>query len=161
MLPRFNSELSLDNADRTKVLAAGPFELAGNEKDAYFWLRVSQKKGRGEIDAIGTLSIEKPDLTKKFKAAAAAMKAAIGEAVAGTDGLSAAQASKQIREATVEAAASIGPTWGPAEIQGEDEFRPGSATAEAWLMIRTTDDPPLVFQTYWTSDVTLTSQDSV
>jgi hypothetical protein len=161
MLPRFNSELSLDNADRTKVLAAGPFELAGNEKDAYFWLRVSQKKGRGEIDAIGTLSIEKPDLTKEFKAATARMKAAIAEAVAGTDGLSATLASKQIREATIEAAASTGPTWGPAEIQGENEFRTGAATAEAWLMIRTTHDPPQVFQTYWTSDVTLTSQDSV
>jgi hypothetical protein len=162
MLPRFDDTLMLEVGDKKKLTAMGPFSLMGNETDAYFWLRVSQEtQGGDEIDAVLAYSMEEKELNAASDEAAAKLKAAVDAAIAGTVGVpraEAAQATEQARAAAEEAAASIGPRWGPAFIDGDHEFHTGPATAEAWLMLRTKDGP--ASQTYWTTAVTLTSVDS-
>jgi hypothetical protein len=155
MLPRFDDKLSIVGTNKTSVRAEGPYPLAGNERDAYFWLRISQKQGDREIDAVGKLSIEQEDLEKEFAAATTRFENAVAAAVNGTRSLSAPQLGQKLGAIAVEASASTGPRWG-VTLRGDQRFRNGAATAEAWLLIRTTDNPPRETQTYWKTKVRLT-----
>jgi hypothetical protein len=154
MIPRFDDKLSIVGANKTSVRAEGPYPLAGNEKDAYFWLRVSQERSNGEIDAVGTLSLERDDLEEEFNAAATRVEKKVAAAIE-THGLTAPLSAEKVSAAVTEAEAEAGPKWHKT-IRGKTPFRKGRATAEAWLLIRTTHDPPVVTQTYWKTEVTLT-----
>jgi hypothetical protein len=161
MLPRFDASLALDDARQT-VTASGPFALAGNEDDAYLWMRISQKRGRSEVDAVGTLEIDKRALRKEFRDANRRLSAAVKAAVDGAAGLPPAQRARRVRDETEAAVATQGPKWSaPVTIEGTKQFRTGTAMAEAWLLVRTDEDPPGEFHTYWKTAVTLVSQDAL
>jgi hypothetical protein len=50
MLPRFDNELPLSD-DKQGVRASGPLAVAGNEVEAYLWLRIAQGADPNEVDA--------------------------------------------------------------------------------------------------------------
>jgi hypothetical protein len=158
MLPRFDASLALDDARQT-VTASGPFALAGNEDDAYLWIRIAQ---RG-VDAVGTLEMGGRALRKEFREANRRLSGAIKEAVDGSAGLpTAAQRARKVREDTEAAVATLGPKWaGPVTIEGTKRFHTGKAMAEAWLLVRTNEKPPGEYHTYWKTAVTLVSQDAL
>jgi hypothetical protein len=166
MKPAFDDSLQLSD-DKRSVTAAGPLELSGDETDAYFWIRISQ----GEVEAIATHDREKEQLQAEFQAARdrllSAVSTAVGHSLPGAgqpvtpaDRETAAVAAQEAAETAV---LELGPKWRrTAKARNGKQFRAGTAKAEGWLLVKTSedeDDPGR--NVFWTTNVTLVAKDQV
>jgi hypothetical protein len=167
MKPAFDAELTLSD-DRKTVHVSGPYELEGNETDAYFWFRISQppigQQGE-EVEAIGIHEREQEQMERELTAVRKGIRDAIAEAVAGALGAKGAAVTAQsskaagdaARDAAIVALAEKGPKWKKsAKAREGGTFRPGAARAEGWLLMKTTGDP-FGSSLFWTSEVTLSA----
>jgi hypothetical protein len=170
MKPAFDADLRLSK-DRKTVYVSGPYELDGDETDAYFWFRISQPPlgERGEkVEAIGIHDREQEqmetELANARKGIRDAVASAVADSLAAAGGAAAAGASKAAgdaaRDAAVDALAKKGPKWRKsARARESNAFRPGAARAEGWLLMKTTADP-VGSSLFWTSNVTLVVPDA-
>jgi hypothetical protein len=167
MKPAFDAELTL-SGDHTTVHVSGPYELEGDETDAYFWFRISQPplgEEGDEVEAIGIHDREQEQMEKELAAARKGIRDAVADAVAGALGATGAAVTAQssnaaadaARDAAIEALATKGPKWKKsAKARESKAFRPGAARAEGWLLMKTTGDP-VGSSLFWTSEVTLSA----
>jgi hypothetical protein len=167
MKPAFDAELRLSD-DRKTVYVSGPYELEGDETDAYFWFRISQpplgEEGE-EVEAIGIHDREQEQMETELAKARQGIRDAVAAAVAGALQAAGGAVTAQDREAAADAArdaaiaalADKGPKWKKSARARESRaFRPGAARAEGWLLMKTTVDP-VGSSLFWTSEVTLSA----
>jgi hypothetical protein len=165
MKPAFDAELRLSD-DRRTVYVSGPYELEGDETDAYFWFRIAQElPGGEEVEAIGIHEREQEQMENELAAARKGIRDAVADAVAGALGAAGAAVTAQssnaaadaARDAAINALAEKGPKWKrSAKARESKVFRPGAAKAEGWLLMKTTADP-VGSSLFWTSEVTLSA----
>jgi hypothetical protein len=166
MKPAFDEVLYLDD-DRQTVSAAGPYDVQDGDTDAYFWIRISQRRGGVEVEAIATHEQEEEEIKDELNRAALALRDAIATAVGSSLPAAGAKMPAKAREkatAAAQAAAEAavresGPRWAKdAEVKDGKKFRAGRAKAEGWLLTKTGPDDH-GRDVFWTSDVTLAAKD--
>jgi hypothetical protein len=164
MKPAFHAELPL-GSDRKTIDVGGPYELQGGETSAYFWFRISQKPKRAgaEIDVVGTHEREKDELESDLDQVRDALRERLAAAVSASlpaagSAVTPARLDQAAKKAYDAALAAPGPEWSTT-VTAEQKFEVGPATAEGWLLMKTTKDKA-GSTLFWTSKVKLVAKDA-